>query len=234
MCSRRQLRRREAGWRAAGGERAARRMTNPIRRRVAASLLIDGEACGSDGKGQCPDRKDPIGRAGVTRKRDVRAHNVVGSGMLGRQSGISGETCRTCEGSTGVRARIVLHAAVRRGNARTAKPRRGKAGQEGGCVRYATKQTQHCECSQELSKMQNPRNCHGAKLQADPNAWSRRWQRRPRAPGTGQHGPRPLCTNRAARFTRLDSQQDTPSRATPPTGEPYAGKPPVRFGGRGG
>jgi transposase len=36
---RRQLRRSNAGWRAAGGERAACRMTNPIRRRFAASLL---------------------------------------------------------------------------------------------------------------------------------------------------------------------------------------------------
>ena len=60
-CSRRQLRRRgvgcsrrsETGWRAAGGEWTARRMTNPIRRRVAASLLMCGEAW---------DRKEPTGR----------------------------------------------------------------------------------------------------------------------------------------------------------------------------
>jgi hypothetical protein len=36
--------RREAGWEAAGGERAARRMTNPFRRRGAASPRSQGEA----------------------------------------------------------------------------------------------------------------------------------------------------------------------------------------------
>jgi len=44
ICSRRQLRRREAGWGAAGSEGIARRRTNPIRRRVVASLLMHGEA----------------------------------------------------------------------------------------------------------------------------------------------------------------------------------------------
>jgi len=33
-----------AGWRATGDERTARRLTNPIRRHVSASLLIHGEA----------------------------------------------------------------------------------------------------------------------------------------------------------------------------------------------
>ena len=36
--------RREAGWGATGGELAVRSKANPIRRGVAASLLIDGEA----------------------------------------------------------------------------------------------------------------------------------------------------------------------------------------------
>src|SRR5271166_2668358 len=43
-CGRRQLRRREARWGAAGGERTARRMTNPFRRHGAASLPTHGEA----------------------------------------------------------------------------------------------------------------------------------------------------------------------------------------------
>jgi hypothetical protein len=47
------MRRPETGWGAAGGERTARRITNPIRRCVAASLLMDGEAW---------DRKEPTGR----------------------------------------------------------------------------------------------------------------------------------------------------------------------------
>ena len=34
-------------------------------------------------------------------------------------------------------------------------------------------------------------------------------------------------------FTPLGKSETTPMRK-PPTGEPYAGKPPVRFGGRGG
>jgi hypothetical protein len=41
--SRRQLRRREAGWRAAGGEVLVRRMTNPFRRGAVTSLLGEGE-----------------------------------------------------------------------------------------------------------------------------------------------------------------------------------------------
>ena len=40
----RKLRRREAGWRATGDELAVRRMTNSIRREVAASLLGEDEA----------------------------------------------------------------------------------------------------------------------------------------------------------------------------------------------
>src|SRR5580658_8482721 len=43
-CSRRQLRRSNVGWGAAGSERTASRMTNPFRRHGAASLLTHGEA----------------------------------------------------------------------------------------------------------------------------------------------------------------------------------------------
>ena len=35
-----------------------------------------------------------------------------------------------------------------------------------------------------------------------------------------------------SRYTRLGSVRDSPDE-DPPTGEPYAGKPPVRFAGRG-
>src|SRR6202022_1218777 len=48
-------------------------------------------------------------------------------------------------------------------------------------------------------------------------------------------GPTPssrkLC---CSLFTRPGRQRDTPDEEQLPTGEPYAGKPPVRFGGRGG
>ena len=92
-------RRSEAGWRAAGGEGTACRITNPFRRRVAASLLIDGEAW---------DRKEPIVRTGVIRKRDVQLRNVFG--------GLDARTARQMDrrglshwrGAGGVRALIVL------------------------------------------------------------------------------------------------------------------------------
>ena len=96
VCSGRQLRRREAGWEAAGSERTARRMTNPFRRRVAASLL----GLAKPGK--------PTGRAEVTDKATFGMHDVVGGGMSGRQSGVSEETCLACERRAGVRARIIL------------------------------------------------------------------------------------------------------------------------------
>ena len=41
-------------------------------------------------------------------------------------------------------------------------------------------------------------------------------------------------SNRASRSNTPGGKQGTPDVDKPPTGEPYAGKPPVRFGGRGG
>ena len=70
--SRGQLRRREAGWGAAGGERAACRLTNPIRRGVAASFLDVWRSLGPKGT----DRMH-----GGDKERDIRAHNVVGGWM---------------------------------------------------------------------------------------------------------------------------------------------------------
>lgn len=48
------------------------------------------------------------GRAEVTVKATFGRHGVVGDGMPGRQSGVSGETCRLRARLAGVRALIVL------------------------------------------------------------------------------------------------------------------------------
>src|SRR5436190_19322412 len=51
--------------------------------------------------------------------------------------------------------------------------------------------------------------------------------------GSISGGHRPLRSSLAARLHSLADCQTLPIRELP-TGEPYAGKPPVRFGGRGG
>jgi hypothetical protein len=68
------VQRKETVWRATGSEGVARRRTNPIRRDGAASLRLQGEAL-----------RD--GQAGMAIKAMTMRHNVVGSGMLGRQGG---------------------------------------------------------------------------------------------------------------------------------------------------
>ena len=47
--------------------------------------------------GEAWDRKEPIVRTGVIRKRDVQLRNVFGGWMLGRQDRWTGEACRTGE-----------------------------------------------------------------------------------------------------------------------------------------
>ena len=69
-------------------ERAACSKANPFRRGVAASLQRYGEAW---------NRKEPIVRTGVIRKRDVQLRNVFGGWMLGRQDRWTGEAFRTGE-----------------------------------------------------------------------------------------------------------------------------------------
>ena len=59
------------------------------------------------GYGEAWTGNGPIGRAEVTTS-DVRAHDVVGGWMPGRQNGVSGETCPTCERRAGVRALVLL------------------------------------------------------------------------------------------------------------------------------
>jgi len=83
-------------------------------------LLIQGEAW---------VQKDPEARAVVTVKATCLRHHVVGGGMIGRQGGVSGETCRLRARSAGVRALIVLQRRLPR-EVRKAKPYRGKVGRK--------------------------------------------------------------------------------------------------------
>ena len=122
------------GWGAAGGERTARRMTNPFRRRGAASLLTHGEAWVIR----------PAERVEEQFKNDARAHNVVGGGMFGRRDKGSGETCAACASRAGVRARILplrlRPEGTDRGRTGQHNPRAREGGQEGGCAMNGTRQ----------------------------------------------------------------------------------------------
>jgi hypothetical protein len=71
----------------------------------------------------------PAGRAEVTAKATFGLQDVGGDGMSGRQSGVSGETCRLRVRPAGVRAFIVLQRREPR-EARLAKPGLGKGGRK--------------------------------------------------------------------------------------------------------
>ena len=89
----------KAGWGAAGSERAACRITNPFRRGVAASPRSCGEAW---------DRKEPIVRTGVIRKRDVQLRNVFGGLDARKARQMERRGLSHWRGAGGVRALIVL------------------------------------------------------------------------------------------------------------------------------
>ena len=92
--NRRKLRRHEAGWRATGGERSVRRITNPIRRSV----------CGEPAH---PWRSlKLIIRVGLAVKTADGQQNVVGDGTIRRHNAVSGETCSPRRRDTGVRVLI--------------------------------------------------------------------------------------------------------------------------------
>src|SRR5690625_1317063 len=76
-----------------------------------------------------PGPKGLTGRAEVTVKATIRGHGVVGDGMSGRQSGVSGETWRSCARSPGVRA-LIVPLRLRPREVRLAKPDRGKVGRK--------------------------------------------------------------------------------------------------------
>jgi len=95
-------------------------MTNPFRRGAPASPR---------GSAKLRDPWVLIERAEVTEKAMFGARHVVGVGMLGRQGGVSGETCRLCAKPAGVRARIIPQRREPR-EVRLAKPGRGKVGRK--------------------------------------------------------------------------------------------------------
>jgi hypothetical protein len=108
-----------------------------------------------------------------------------------------------------------------------AKPVRGKAGQEGGCVK--TMPGQSSTGSAEEAKQGAEMGRNWAWIEA--GVWTERMLS---ALGNGvKGGKRPLRECRAVRASHRLAISETVSMKKPPTGEPYAGKPPVRFGGRG-
>src|SRR5438105_14069968 len=97
--------------------------------------------------------------------------------MPGRQSGVSGETCRLVR-STGVTAFILPRYGRGRGEGRVAKPPRGKEGRklEVRCLEWRNKPPR--ECPHGLSKGQKPaaaKRGGGRKHRSGPSAWCRRW-----------------------------------------------------------
>lgn len=189
-------------------------MTNPFRCAVLASLLGSGEAwrlC----------EQEPAGRAGCDGESD------------GRGAGCDwGRDVRKAERSkrrdlpgygepAGVRARIVPQRRAGAAQGRAAKPVRGKAGQEGGWAEARQANRQPRQVPERAKRGSNPFDGIACRADADGA----------RA-GNGVQGLSPWLGLSCSPTTRLGSAAAPPMRK-PPTGEPYAGKPPVRFGGRG-
>ena len=152
--------------------------------------------------------------------------------MLGRQGGVSGETCRSRARPAGVRALIIPQSVPEsswgmEGSESKAGLREG--GQEGGGVRVDQRHAQHRECPRGLSKMQTPTTESRRKLPVCTD-------RMVSALGNGVKGG--LCGllrgGRAVRPIHSLACCETLPMWKLPTGEPYTGKSEVRFGGRGG
>src|SRR5947199_9826667 len=97
--------------------------------------------------------------------------------MPGRQSGVSGETCRLVR-STGVTAFILPRYGRGRGEGRVAKPPRGKAGRKLEVRGPAWRNKPPRECPNGLSKGQKPtaaKRGGGRKQRSRPGAGGRRW-----------------------------------------------------------
>ena len=151
---------------------------------------------------------------------------MVGDGMFGRHCKGSGETCRVCSASpAGVRARIVSMWCEQR-EFRIAQTGAREGGQEGGNVK---------DRSEQGSTDSAAKAKQGAEITTSGAGWSwiEAWIWLERMLSA-------LVTVSKVNFadagwshvTRL-AISETVSMKKPPTGEPYAGKPPVRFGGRG-
>ena len=150
--------------------------------------------------------------------------------MLGRQSKGSREALSACASRRGVRARIVpLWSGARTtgGGASKTPPREGRAGR---WMREAIPE-QSSPVSAEKAKQgcRDPNDsCNWAWVEAE--VWTDRMLS---ALATASKGQPSLRECRAVRASHGLAISETVSMKKPPTGEPYAGKPPVRFGGRG-
>ena len=111
-----------------------------------------------------------------------------------------------------------------------AKPVRGKAGQEGGCVK--TMPGQSSVASAEVAKQgaETPTQRNWVWVEAE--VWTDRMLSA-LVTASKERVPPSRMPN-GSHFTPLGNSGTLPMMRKPPTGEPYAGKPPVRFGGRGG
>ena len=114
-CNRLQLRRREAGWGASGGEEVVRRITNSIRPHRLASLRAKGEAR------TCSDEQEAHDAEGLGAKATKGTVRWLETEGFEGQTTVSGETCAVPASSrpaAGVRALVV---AMKPGNAGGAK-----------------------------------------------------------------------------------------------------------------
>jgi len=200
-------------------------MTNPFRRRGAASLRFLDEAWVAT-----PDRSHRRGRDG-----DGRDHDVVGGGMAGRRSKVSREALPVCASRRGVRARIVPLRSARSagGGGSKTRPREGWAGR--WSVKSMPGQRSAASAAKAKQGAEMPARANWMWVEA--SVWTERMLSALVTASKAANGcigqmpssRMPGCS----RFTRPGTRE-TVSMKKPPTGEPYAGKPPVRFGGRGG
>jgi hypothetical protein len=168
------------------------------------------------------------GRAVVTVKATFGRMTWLGAG---RRDGRAEEAERSVGfGASPAEVRaLIVPKRLRPRERRAAKPGRGKAGQEGGCAMAA-------------ARKRAPTVPFGARRDAEVHA--RVWTASERPCGARGAGAGNGVNAGHTRVLRRDdpvlrpewdrARRVTPPMRKPPTGEPYAGKPPVRFGGRGG
>ena len=146
--------------------------------------------------------------------------------LCGDKDGVHSRLRRRRAGCTGVTAPIV---AMKPGNAGGAKGR-----QEGGYLLDRQTETQPAAVPPEAKQAGN---IEERWLWVEPSVWTERMLTALEQGVKGGKWPGPkllLCAAWAAFLEpRLCGRWSTLSEVKPPTGEPYAGDPHVRFGGRG-
>src|SRR5690625_1782193 len=102
-----------------------------------------------------PGPEGLTGRAEVTVKATTGGHGVIGDGMSGRQSGVSGETWWSCcEAARSQSPHSTAAASVAKGPVSKAGSREG--GQEGGCATSAQRQESSGNADTAISGCRNP------------------------------------------------------------------------------